>query len=264
MSGDARWTVAIVGRRDVVMTVRVGSDGMPSADAHLLGPELSLSVSARNDLVAIRDASGVEWQTTSGSLRLDGPIGSRTLSSPVVIVQDAVYLPLDSIALLAGRTLVLEDGGRALLAPMASVASGRNPATAFASTYATGPVSSAGPAAASATAGAAGGDIRLPNGWESFSLPKTAEERRASANGDELISVHQQPSVPDVMPDTHESVGLDVGLGFAQGGGAAFDVAGGGTLAGYRVSVSSFLTSNLSRASVRSGRVTVEIGRAHV
>ena len=47
----------------------------------------------------------------------------------------------------------------------------------------------------------------------------------------------QQPVVQDVMPSTHEAVGLDLGLGYAQGGGAAFDVAGSGTLAGYRVTV---------------------------
>ena len=54
---------------------------------------------------------------------------------------------------------------------------------------------------------------------------------------DNLLSVRQQPVVQDVMPSTHEAVGLDLGLGYAQGGGAAFDVAGSGTLAGYRVSV---------------------------
>ena len=111
-AAEALWTVAIVGRRDVVLSMRPGTDGMPSADAHLLGPELDVTVSALGGTVSIRDANGVQWQTMNGAVRLDGPLESRSLVSPVQVAQDAVFLPLDAIAQLAGRKLVLEERGR--------------------------------------------------------------------------------------------------------------------------------------------------------
>jgi len=78
-AAESLWTVAIVGRRDVVLSLRMGADGMPMADVHLLAPDLSLAVSAHNAAVAIRDVNGVEWQTANGSTRLDGPLESRVL-----------------------------------------------------------------------------------------------------------------------------------------------------------------------------------------
>jgi hypothetical protein len=80
----------------------MGADGMPMADVHLLAPDLSLAVSAHNDAVAIRDVNGVEWQTANGSTRLDGPLESRVLASPVLVMQDSVLLPLDAIRTTGG------------------------------------------------------------------------------------------------------------------------------------------------------------------
>src|SRR5678815_4947222 len=133
-AAESLWSVAIVGRRDVVLSLRMGADGMPMADVHLLAPDLSLAVSAHNDAVAIRDVDGVEWQTANGSTRLDGPLESRVLASPVLVMQDSVFLPLDAIAQLAGRNLVLEDRGRAFLIPSPAPAPSRRSSSANAST----------------------------------------------------------------------------------------------------------------------------------
>ena len=64
---------------------------------------LDVIVSALAGTVTIRDANGVQWQTMNGAVRLDGPLESRSLTSPVQVAQDAVFLPLDAIAQLAGR-----------------------------------------------------------------------------------------------------------------------------------------------------------------
>jgi hypothetical protein len=67
-----------------LLSLRMGADGMPMADVHLLAPDLSLAVSAHNDAVAIRDVNGVEWQTANGLTRLDGPLESRALTAVLV------------------------------------------------------------------------------------------------------------------------------------------------------------------------------------
>ena len=243
-AAEALWTVAIVGRRDVVLSMRPGTDGMPSADAHLLGPDLDVTVSALAGTVTIRDANGVQGQTMHGAVRLDGPLESRSLLSPVQVAQDAVFLPLDAIAQLAGRKLVLEERGRAFLLPM--------PAPI--------PKASAPKLAASAgVAVAGGGDVRGPSGWQSFEVPKSREERTMmERESDDFVALKERPIVPDVLPNSHEALGLDLGAGFAQGGGAAFDATGSGTIAGYRLGVSSFLTGNGRRAELRSGRIALE------
>lgn len=243
-AAEALWTVAIVGRRDLVLSMRPGTDGMPSADAHLLGPDLNVTVSALGGTVSIRDVNGVQWQTTNGAVRLDGPLESRSLVSPVQVAQDAVFLPLDAIAQLAGRKLVLEERGRAFLMPMpAPIPKAAAPKLA----------------AASAVAIAAGGDVRGPSGWERFEVPKSLAERTMmDRETDDFVALKERPIVADVLPNGHEAFGLDLGIGFAQGGGAAFDAAGNGTFAGYRLGVSSFITGNGRGADVRSGRIALE------
>jgi hypothetical protein len=244
-TAESLWTVAIVGRRDVVLSLRVGADGMPMADVHLLASDLSLAVSAHNDAVAIRDINGVEWQTSNGSTRLDGPLESRPLANPVQVMQDAVFLPLDAIAKLSGRNLVLEDRGRAFLIPPPAPAPARRSATT--------------PASTTALATAGGGDIGGPLGWQAFDVPKTADEREAMIReSDDFVALRNRPALPEVMPSAHEAVGLDLGVGFAQRGGAALDVTGGGTIAGYRVGVAGFLTANTGDATFRSGRIAIE------
>ena len=249
-AGEALWTVAIVGRREVVLSMRQDGSGVPSADAHLLAPDLSLAVSSQNGVVAIRDTNGVEWRTRDGALRLDGPLESRSLSSPVVVKQDAVYLPLDAVASLSGRTLVMEERGRARLVPSAAPAHVKAPRPAP-------PAASAANATAN-TAGAAG-DVRGPQGWEHFSLPKTADERQASAReDDDLLALRERPLAPEVQPSSRESFGVDLGAGLVGGGGGAFDLLGSGTFAGHRVALASFLTGGPSGVTLRSSHLSID------
>lgn len=244
---DAVWTIAIVGRRDVVLPMRMDASGIPAADARLLGPELDVSVAATDGQVVIRDADGLTWRTSHGSTRLDGAVESRPLSAPVQVAQQAVFLPLDAIASLAGRRLVIDQRGRASLVP-----SGALPAD---------PVPAAAPArpAARATSASAAGDVRAPSGWQLFELPKTPEERAASARDDEnLVMLREKPGVKEVQPVAFDTLSLDTGFGFAQNGGAAVDMGGSGRYAGFRVSLSTFLTYGVDRFTYRSGRVAIE------
>ena len=229
--------------------MRHANDAMPSADAHLLGTELNFSVSARGDSVSICDANGTEWQTANGSTRLDGPVESRVLSSAVEVVQESVFLPLDAISELAGRKLVLEDRRRAFLLPAPAPAPGRMEECGGARMRTCARTVSAA-AASDAAAAPAAASTRAPLGWQSFDIPKTAEERSAMAReNDDYVALRQRPAVPDVLPSPHDALGLDLGFGFAQRGGAALDAAGGGLFAGYRVGLAGFVTANAGAAA---------------
>jgi hypothetical protein len=248
-AADSTWTVAIVGRRDVVLSMRSNGEAMPSADAHLLAPDLNVAISTRDETVSIRDVNGVEWHTTNGSSRLDGPLESRPLANPVEMIRDSVFLPLDAIAQLAGRKLVLEGHGRAFLLPLPPPGSSR-----LASSTPT--LSSAAPAAS--------GDVRAPLGWETFAVPKTREERDASVREDaDTLALQERPAAREIQPAPLEAVGVDLGIGYAQRGGAAIDATGGGTFAGYRVGLAGFLTGGSSGVTVRSGRLAVESPSSH-
>jgi hypothetical protein len=101
--------------------------------------------------------------------------------------------------------------------------------------------------------------MRAPDGWQSFDIPKTPEERSAMAREhDDYVALHDRPAVPDVLPSTHDALGIDLGLGFAQRGGAAIDAAGTGMFAGYRIGLAGFVTANTSAAMFRSGRLAVQ------
>ena len=95
---------------------------MPTANVLLLARDLDLAIDQRDDRVVIRDASGVEWHVANRSVLLEGPQGSRSLDSPAVIAAGNVFLPLTSIAELAGRKLVV-DRSRAMLLPITAVRS---------------------------------------------------------------------------------------------------------------------------------------------
>src|SRR6185369_15313506 len=103
------------------LPVRQAGD-VPTANVLLLARDLELAIDQRDDRVVIRDASGVEWHIANGSVLLEGPQGSRALDSPAVIAAGSVFLPLTSIAELAGRKLVV-DRSRAMLLPVTSVRS---------------------------------------------------------------------------------------------------------------------------------------------
>jgi hypothetical protein len=198
---------------------------VPTVDLVILARYLSLDVERHDDGIVIRDAAGAEWNTANGSMLLEGPAATRSLVTPVVVTAVAVYLPLDSIAELAGRKLIL-DMNRAFLLP--------------------------GSATTLDTV------VRAPAGWEPVNLAKTpaelAEMRRL--DGDQSLEQHANP-VREAMPPAHETLTFDVGVGVA-GLSAASDLGASGTVAGVRVNFNTFLTYGRDGALYRSGHLLLQ------
>ncbi len=224
-AAESLWTIAIFGGREITTTVRQASSDVPMANVALLARDLDLVVEQHDDRAVIHTASGAEWRTANGSVLLEGPLGTRSLAAAAVITGAAVYLPLDSIADLAGRKLVV-DRSRALLLPAGASRSS---------------------------------DERAPAGWERLQIKKTeaelAEMRRLDG---QQLGDDDRPSLKDVLPPAHESLSVDVGLGVAQGFSGAADVAASGTAAGVRIAFNAFLTYGRDGAIVRSGRLTLD------
>jgi hypothetical protein len=223
MAAESLWTVSIVGVGEMIVPVQRGSDGVPMVDVRLLARDLNFGIEQRDSRAVIRAFDGAEWNATHGSILLEGPFGTRTLDSPAVVTANAVYLPLTCIAELAGRKLVVERD-RAFLLP----SSPSRPR-----------------------------DANRPLGWESFEIPKTPAEIADTARVEGDVPDPARPVVKEILPPTHESLALDIGLGFAQGFSGATDVTASGTAGGIRINFNTFLTYDRDGALYRSGRMIV-------
>jgi SdrD B-like domain len=222
---DSVWIIAIAGGPELTLVARETPGGVPVVDACMLARDLDLVIEPHDDRIVIRDAAGAEWRLTHGSVLLAGP-DVRALRVPAVVAGRSVYLPLDAVADLAARRLLL-DGRRAALLPRTPVP--------------------------------APDDARVPAGWERLRIAKTAAELAETRRLEGDAALDAQPAaVRDVLPPAHEALTIETGLGFAQGSSGAGDLAVSGTVAGVRVNVSTFVTYGRDGATYRSGRATVE------
>lgn len=214
--------VALGGGRAIAVPIQHRSGGLVLADLRFLSQDLQIVIDQRGDRVKIVDASGGEWRTANGSLLLEGLSAHRVLKSAAVITTTAIYLPLESIAELAGRTLIREPS-RALLTSV-------DPPPAL--------------------------DLRGPAGWKTVRIQKTAAEiaemQRLDGNSSDDSS---RTVLKDVLPPPHESLAVDVGLGYAQATSGASDVSASGTVDGVRVAFTAFMTYGRDGALYRSSRL---------
>lgn len=222
-SEGATVTVALGGGGETTLATKtVGT--VLVADLAAAARDLDLLVQLQGDRAVIRDSDGVVWRAADGSLLLEGPSAPRVLESPAVVRGGAVYLPLQTIARLAGRTLVINKGDVVLMR--------------------------------TTSGGAGSADVRGPAGWQTVSIRKTAAElaemRRlegesAPAAGGSVLH--------EILPPRRESLTLDVGLGYAQGMSGAADLTAAGTASGIQIQFNTFLTYGRDGALYRNGRV---------
>lgn len=216
--------VAIGAGREVAVPIHQGAGGLVLADIRLLAQDLQIVVEQREDRVRIVDVVGAEWRTANGSLLLEGVSAHRVLTSAAVVTASGIYLPLEAIAELAGRTLVRE-ANRALL---------------------------------TSTTRTSAPDVRAPAGWKTLSIQKTAAEiaDMQRLEGDDTV-LSRAVAPEEILPPSHDSLSVDVGVGYAQGMSGAGDITASGTVAGFRVAFSAFMTYGRDGALYRSSRLTM-------
>jgi hypothetical protein len=218
-------SLIIDARGEIAVPIQRTRDGVVLADLRRVAPDLGIVVEQSDDRVQIVDATGAEWRTGNGSLLLEGPSGRRILASAALITSVSIYLPLESIAELAGRSLV-RDGNRArLTASLAHTATG---------------------------------DVHAPAGWKTVRIQKTAAEIADMQRLDgDPAGAEKNAVVDDVQPAAHDSIAVDIGVGYAQGMSGAGDVAASGTAAGFQVAFNAFMTYGRDGALYRSSRVSL-------
>jgi carboxypeptidase family protein/SdrD B-like protein len=223
---DAAWTV-VIDDRELTVPIRQRPGAIPLVDVRMIARGLELSIEERSGRIVIRDVRGTEWTTADGSMLLDGPGGPRKLDPPALVAGSSIFLPLDCIAGLSDRTLVV-TGRRASLTRVA------------------------------VRTIAAAADTRVPAGWEPVAIAKTpaelAEMRRL--DGD-TTAADERPGVKDVQPPAHDTMTFDIGLGFAQGFSGAADVNVSGRTGATEVQLATFLTYGANGAEYRSARLTL-------
>ena len=221
------WTV-VVGDREFALNASEQVGGVPCLNIEQMAQALAIAVSRVDNGASIRDASGNDWHLTTGSTVLEGPTGSRTLATPTLITPTAVYLPLDTIAQLANRRLVLDEH-RAFLV-----------------------TETPPPVAVSAT--------RTPSGWQSLPMPKTdaeiAEMHRVEGI-DDITESTAGKAIKELLPPARGALAFDVGAGIA-GHSAAMDLSASGNIGNLRLTLNSLTTAGVDGVMFRSGRLMLQ------
>ena len=225
-ASDTLWTVVVVGNREFSLMASDQVGGVPSLNIEPLAQPLSISVERVADGVRIRDAAGADWHLTPGSSVLEGSAGSRPLATPTLITPTGVYLPLDTIATLANRRLLLEERRAYLMLDQPQ------------------PVALA--------------DARVPSGWQSIAMPKTAAEiaEMHRVEGFENPTAAARAPIKRHLPAANDVLLFDIGAGVA-GRSAATDLSMVGGIGNLRLTLNTFLTGGVDGLMFRSGRLTL-------
>ena len=98
---------------------------------------------------------------------------------------------------------------------------------------------------------AAGG----PDGWDVLQIEKSDEE--LARDRADVADTGARPAAPVRLPPARETMGLSIGAGVVTRGGAAADVTGSGTIAGFAIDFSTFVVSDGAHTDTRSGRISI-------
>ena len=149
---------------------------VPGVNITALAPALGLSVAVTEDELALRDLSGIEWRARNGDASLTATGRSWPLSFPLLIQGTAAYLPLDTIAEIAGLRLNVDSSTK-----QAGLGSSQREAPPSA-----------------------------PEGWEPFTLEKSAAEQLRP--GRTIGSGFRQGDLS--LPPNHDRLRLGFGVGY--------------------------------------------------
>lgn len=202
------WSVVVDGEDRTAAADPLEAAGEVLVDLAALGSVLGLEVTLAPSAVAVVDRRGGRWTGRPGGSLLRA--GDETLRLAWVRqTRTSWHVPVPAVAALAGFDLRLDRA--AAVVELTSPSREAVGATAV-------PLASL---KADVSAPDAGGS------WQSFTVPKTAEE---IAESDRLAAAQERPRPRElpVLPSARQSLRATVGVGFRQGGewGAEIAVAG--------------------------------------
>jgi hypothetical protein len=229
---DTPWTVWVDGREQAAAAPLEVADEI-LVDIMALAPALNLEVHLSRDLVRVLDSGGRTWLGRAGVDTLES--GGELLRLRWVRVgRGTWHLPAPVAAELGSRDLRLDRARRRidLAAPVTHLLE----------------ASELGPVQAESAQG---------EGWESFTLEKSAEELREDRRLDPVAATPASQSLPPELPPQHDRVRLGLGIGHVEGADWAVDATASGAISGLATHLSAFVTLGAAGAQLYSGRLDV-------
>ncbi|MHB9023647.1 MAG: carboxypeptidase regulatory-like domain-containing protein [Armatimonadota bacterium] len=227
-AAHAGWTVLLNGTDITSLAAPFDRGDLPDVNVTALADSLNLRVTLDGDVIGILDVAGTQWRTRGNAITLETEMGSRSLAlrSPVLKLGKSVYLPVESVAGLAGLQLISTPDTRRIMLQA--------------------------PAAQSAP---------REDGWNDLVITKTADELTATARQSGSI-VRKADS--ERLPPATDLLRLTVGTGYVQGADGGMQLSGVGQIGGIDVSLNSLVTVGQQGLRGQNGQLSLtdaEFGR---
>ena len=229
---DAAWRVWLEQTEITAAAAPLDHGNMPEVNVMLLAPYLGVTADVRGGELTLTDIRGGTWRTRNGGAWLESDHASLPMSSPALVQGATAYLPLAAAAEVAGLQCEIDPvAHRAILSRATpEAAEGDSPA------------SSAGTEVAD-------------DGWQTFSIEKTAEEK-ASLRQAEPVGSQRAPG--ELLPPSQDQFHLGLGLGYAQQLDWGLEVSGRGGFGGKQVNLNSVLTLGRDGLRLDGGHISVQ------
>ncbi len=221
----ASWTVSVRGVDVTGIASPIERAGQPYVNCSALAMTLGLQVGGSASAYWIVDSNGSKWNCAEGSSELDSSGRTLPLPAPVFESDGEVYVPVSIIASLADLTLKIDT-------------------TAQTASLGVDTSSNATPSA---------------DGWTPISIPKSAQELAQLASSEAENSARTAGSLgPDHLAPDHDTVEMNLGVGYVQGADYGVTLAGKGHSDGTTINLNSFTTQGLKGTQIESGAGLLE------
>jgi protocatechuate 3,4-dioxygenase beta subunit len=220
-AAPAGWKFSLEGVDLTAAAAPIECGDQPCVNLLALAPALGLEVSVEGEELRLTDSAGREWEGPNGAASLESAEKSLPLTCPLLLQGGIAYLPVEAVAELAGLHLDLDREARR--------ASLGRPRT---------------------------GEAPLPEGWQLFSLEKTAEEKAELAS-EQAAAGNGAAGGELRLPPAHDRLTLGLGVGYVQGADWGLEVSGSGRVRGAELDLGGLVTVGHRGLRAYSGRLSL-------
>lgn len=215
--------IAIIFNDQIISSIKTEQSKNSSVLVNMtpIAMPLGLLCGTDNSTFWVIDSHGARWTGHDGDLSLASPGAALPLDAPAIVQGPDIYLPLRTVATLAGLHLSMDgSGSRATL-------------------------ESDAPAAAD---------------FQTFEIPKTTAELARDKRRDGGAAVSNVPArtEPAALPPSHNAMRLGMGIGYVQGADAGITLSGDGLVGASHVNFNVFSTEGSAGLRYVSGQAVFQ------
>jgi hypothetical protein len=214
----ASWKIIIRGTDATQLAAPIDHAGAPDVNVSALAAALGMQVRVIGGDAVLFDAKGTEWRGRAGSLAFETIGRSLPLRSPLLLQGTVLFLPLETVAELAGLRLDIDPAAqRAILGDVAPPAGSR------------------------------------PGGLQAFTLEKTPAEKALEAADPANAAAPAAKAFKPRLPAATERLRLDYGVGYVQGYDAGMELSASGRSSGIDVALNTLFTMGGHGPQIKNG-----------